>query len=284
MVAIPAEYTADFWNQLPSEYASVQLTCLMPNGILILLKQNANASLSEIKMDLWKEASQYPLYWKLRDMSVYVFKVVNFMAEEEELTDESRQLNDIKPTGAIGHLIGKGLQDFDALNSSEINDFRFKMRKIGYDIAKQRYQGSWKEKLLYQYPPLLAKIHSTIVETLRDKKLLRVEIFYFLDNIKSDKMFQKFNFNIHPMTASSKLLELILSKKGIEVHLKTNVMHDYVLKVRGRDEYLVGEFPLIQLQYVQDCLLQNVTAQFVTIHATHMDGIDNSSFCITDKI
>ncbi|XP_076265386.1 phosphatidylinositol 4,5-bisphosphate 3-kinase catalytic subunit delta isoform-like isoform X2 [Rhynchophorus ferrugineus] len=293
MVAIPAEYTADFWNQLPSEYASVQLTCLMPNGILILLKQNANASLSEIKMDLWKEASQYPLYWKLRDMSVYVFKVVNFMAEEEELTDESRQLNDIKPTGgiliitecssnsadhsinvAIGHLIGKGLQDFDALNSSEINDFRFKMRKIGYDIAKQRYQGSWKEKLLYQYPPLLAKIHSTIVETLRDKKLLRVEIFYFLDNIKSDKMFQKFNFNIHPMTASSKLLELILSKKGIEVHLKTNVMHDYVLKVRGRDEYLVGEFPLIQLQYVQDCLLQNVTAQFVTIHATHMDDIN----------
>lgn len=51
------------------------------------------------------------------------------MAEEEELTDESRQLSDIKPTGgvliitecsnnsadhsiniAIGHLIGKGVQ------------------------------------------------------------------------------------------------------------------------------------------------------------------------------
>lgn len=49
MVAIPAEYTADFWNQLPSEYSVVELTCLMPNGTIILLKQNANASLSEIK-------------------------------------------------------------------------------------------------------------------------------------------------------------------------------------------------------------------------------------------
>lgn len=81
-----------------------------------------------------------------------------------------------------------GLQDFEALNSSEINDFRFKMRKIGDDISRQRYQGTWKEKLLYQYPPQLAKIHSAIIESFSDVKLIRVETVYALDNIKPDKV------------------------------------------------------------------------------------------------
>lgn len=59
-------------------------------------------------------------------MSVYVFMYINSMAEMEEITDETRRLCDIRPSGAvlkitecigekadhsfnvqIGHLIGK---------------------------------------------------------------------------------------------------------------------------------------------------------------------------------
>lgn len=62
----------------------------------------------------------------LHDMSVYILMCINSMAELEEISDESRRLCDIRPTGAvlkitecvgdkadhslnvqIGHLIGK---------------------------------------------------------------------------------------------------------------------------------------------------------------------------------
>lgn len=79
------------------------------------------------------------------------------------------------------------------------------------------------------------------------------------------------------MMTPSKLLELVLIKKGIEMHLKNEILNEYVLKVLGRDEYLIGEFPFIQLQYVQDCLSQNVIPQFVTVHSTAMDGNDASA-------
>jgi phosphatidylinositol-4,5-bisphosphate 3-kinase len=140
MVPIPREYSPDFWSFDPED--SIELTCLMPNGIVILLKVSYNATLSDIKevclvknlfflyyfghcQDLWDEATKYPLHGKLHDMSVYVFTCINSMAEREELHDESRRVCDVKPTCAvlkieclgnepdnkvnvqIGHLIGR---------------------------------------------------------------------------------------------------------------------------------------------------------------------------------
>ena len=73
-------------------------------------------------------------------MSDYIFKIVNSVAEHEEINDESQRLCDVKPTGAvfvvtecrgnsldnsvnvaIGHLIGKGriqMLDTKGLKSS----------------------------------------------------------------------------------------------------------------------------------------------------------------------
>lgn len=47
MVPIPREYSPDFWSYDPEDL--VELTCLMPNGIVILLKVSYNATLSDIK-------------------------------------------------------------------------------------------------------------------------------------------------------------------------------------------------------------------------------------------
>jgi hypothetical protein len=47
MVPIPREYSPDFWSFDPED--SIELTCLMPNGIVILLKVSYNATLSDIK-------------------------------------------------------------------------------------------------------------------------------------------------------------------------------------------------------------------------------------------
>lgn len=130
------------------------------------------------------------------------------MAEREKLNDESRRLCDIRPTGAIlvitecrgekaddtinmsiGHLIGKrmkisrvnyfprdiyipfsGLQEFDALNSSEINDFRFKMRRMGDELAQQRQKQTWVDQLNYQFPPRISRQSYILIETLNEKR------------------------------------------------------------------------------------------------------------------
>lgn len=48
MVPIPAEYMPDFWDEL-SENPMVELSCFLPNGIMVLLKVNHNATLGDIK-------------------------------------------------------------------------------------------------------------------------------------------------------------------------------------------------------------------------------------------
>lgn len=93
---------------------------------MIMFETSHNATLAEIKEELWDEATKYPRYGMLHDMSVYIFTYVNNMAELEELVDENVRLCDIRPTAAvlkiterkgdkadhtlnvqIGHLIGK---------------------------------------------------------------------------------------------------------------------------------------------------------------------------------
>lgn len=167
--------------------------------------------------ELWDEAQKQPLYGTLHDMSVYLFTFVNSMAEMEEATDESKRICDIKPMGAvfkiteivpdkddhtlnvqIGHLIGKrtndpyifpkrfvilfilGLQEFDALNNSEINDFRFKMRKTCDEIAISRSKISWLERLCYYFPPRISPVRSEFLsDCLQDDIFLSVKIENF---------------------------------------------------------------------------------------------------------
>lgn len=47
MVHIPTAYSYNFWAKLPTEV--VELTCLMPNGVVIPLETNCNITLAGIK-------------------------------------------------------------------------------------------------------------------------------------------------------------------------------------------------------------------------------------------
>ena len=40
---------------------------------------------------------------------------------------------------------------------------------------------------------------------------------------------------------------------------------DFTLKVCGQEEYLIGEYPLIQFSYIQDCLARDITPTLVTL-------------------
>lgn len=49
-----------------------------------------------------------------------------------------------------------GLHEFDLLKNPEVNDFRWKMRLLGDEIARERQNKSWLDKMYYQFPPRLA--------------------------------------------------------------------------------------------------------------------------------
>lgn len=80
----------------------------------------------------------------------------------------------------IGLLIGKGLHEFAALKNSEVNDFRWKMRLLGDDVALARQKNCWLEKVHYQFPSRIAPssvIPKNIENRLKDGNIVLVTKF-----------------------------------------------------------------------------------------------------------
>lgn len=208
------------------------------------------------------------------------------MAELEEFADENRRICDIKPFAnllkitecssdkadkalntQISHLIGKGLHEFDSLKSTEVNDFRWKMRLFGEDIGKKRQNQTWQERLKYQFPPRLAPnsiVPRNILSRLREGN--------FVVQIKFENTETFFTRNVHYMTIPEKLMETILNKRSITLNTKDEKTSDFVLKVVGQDEFLIGDYPLVQFKYVQESLSRDCTPTFVLVAAENVPG------------
>ncbi|KAF7992193.1 hypothetical protein HCN44_001518 [Aphidius gifuensis] len=199
MVEIPETLSYDYWfTKRASDF--VELTCLLPNGVVVPLETNRNSTLAEIKDELWDEAIKYPLQVQLNNSESYLFSCINSTnAEAIELRDESRRLCDVKPfcsvlkvikqlskkteehlDSDISLLIGKGLHEFDSLQNTEVNDFRKKSRVLGEEIALARMNYSWEEKVRYQYPSRLSTsddIPKTVLDKIKDGNIVLVTKF-----------------------------------------------------------------------------------------------------------
>ncbi|GBP26150.1 Phosphatidylinositol 4,5-bisphosphate 3-kinase catalytic subunit delta isoform [Eumeta japonica] len=185
-------FTWDYWTS-PSD--SVELTCLLPNSCFIALSASLDATLQDVKLELWNKATRHPFHGMLQDMSLYVFQFINSLASLEEVDDEEKRLRDVKPVlgvlkiverctdqagehllnSQISHLIGKGLNEFDALRTSEVNDFRMHMRILTEESVLRRARSSIEEKLRHRYPPRLANqsgVPPTLVKRLTSNNFI----------------------------------------------------------------------------------------------------------------
>lgn len=115
------------------------------------------------------------------------------------MQDETRRLCDIKPfcsilkvieregiksdrnfDSEIGNLIGKGVHEFAALKNSEVNDFRWKMRLLGDEVALNRQKKCWTEKVRYQFPSRISPtptVPKNIESRLKDGNIVLVTKF-----------------------------------------------------------------------------------------------------------
>ncbi|XP_060098149.1 phosphatidylinositol 4,5-bisphosphate 3-kinase catalytic subunit beta isoform [Heteronotia binoei] len=275
--------TLDIWavdSQIAAD-GSISVDCLLPTGIYISLDVPRDATISHIKQLLWKQAHNYPLFHLLMEIDSYMFSCVNQTAVREELEDETRRLCDVRPflpvlqlitrscdpgdklDSKIGVLIGKGLHEFDALQDPEIKEFRDKMGRISEEKMKSLIGLSWIDWLKHTYPP---EQEPVIPENLQDKLYggnLVVAVHF--DNCQD-----VFSFQVSPNISPIKLNELAIRKR-LTIHGREDEAvdpYDYVLQVSGRLEYVFGDHPLIQFQYIHCCVMNRSLPQLTLVECS----------------
>lgn len=152
------------------------------------------------------------------------------------------------------------------------------MRRIGDEMAQERSKKSWLERLFYQFPPRLAKNSGIYKEIIKEKKNINVSSkfdheYNFYDNRNENEIMQSsFTFNVPPTIKPRDLLEMIWYKRATIMNIRNERANEYVLKVCGQDEFLVGDTELLQFQYIQDCISRNIMPTLVTLHIEKVPG------------
>uniref|UniRef100_A0A674JZZ1 Phosphatidylinositol 4,5-bisphosphate 3-kinase catalytic subunit delta isoform n=1 Tax=Terrapene triunguis TaxID=2587831 RepID=A0A674JZZ1_9SAUR len=269
----------EFWSK--EENQTIQVDFLLPTGIYLNLSVSCNASLGTIKQVVWRHAQYEPLYHMLNDPEAYVFTCINQTAEQQELEDEQRRLCDIQPflpvlrlvaregdrvkkliNSQISLLIGKGLHEFDSVRDPEVNDFRAKMRQFCEEKAAKRQQLSWMAWMEYNFPLQL----EPLAKGPRTGPL-RVPNKNIFVNVKFESGGESFTFQVSPKEFPVMLMSYAIKKQAtVFRHQTVESPEDYTLQVKGKCEYLYGNYPLYQFQYIRSCLHHGLMPHLTMVH------------------
>lgn len=74
-------------------------------------------------------------------------------------------------------------------------------------------------------------------------------------------------------------MQLILNKKAITLNTKGERPSEFMLKVCGQEEYLIGDYPLVRFLYIQECLSRDITPTVVVISVDSVLGNLKHFFC-----
>lgn len=137
---------------------------------------------------------------------------------------------------------------------------------MGEQIASKRSTMTLKDKILYQYPPKLAKTNEIPIQV---KSVLRENNEFQIVAKLPNESINTITLQVSCFLDPSQLLEQIILKK--QSKMKNPVRgrsHEYILKICGQEEYIFGEFPLIQFLYIQDRLSRGETPIVVVTFVT----------------
>uniref|UniRef100_A0A803TGZ9 phosphatidylinositol-4,5-bisphosphate 3-kinase n=1 Tax=Anolis carolinensis TaxID=28377 RepID=A0A803TGZ9_ANOCA len=277
----------EFWSKEANQ--SIQVDFLLPTGIYLTLSVSCNATLGTIKQLVWHHAQCEPFFHMLSDPESYVFTCINQTAERQELEDEQRRLCDIQPflpvlrlvaregdrvkkliSSQISLLIGKGLHEFDSLGDLEVDDFRVKMQHFCEERAARRQQLSWKAWMEYSFPVQL----EPLANGLGGRSLLQFPNKNIFVNVKFESGGESFTFQISPKEYPATLMSYAIKKQAtVFRHQKINSPEDYALQINGKYEYLYGNHPLYQFQYIRDCLCRGLLPHLTMVHASSISAL-----------
>ncbi|XP_072040805.1 phosphatidylinositol 4,5-bisphosphate 3-kinase catalytic subunit beta isoform-like isoform X2 [Amphiura filiformis] len=281
----PGGHLYNIWEQEGVVDDKIDVSCLLPTGILILLRCSRQQTITSIKTEVWKQAKTFPFFNQLLDINYYVFQCINQNAEQEELLDEKRRLCDVQPfspdlkvvlkaddvedkvlNGNISHLIDKGLHEFDMMHNEEVNDYRMKMQHESDSIHRKRSKWDWEKKACFLFPPHIESslATGTLKRQLHAKKSIPVSV-KFMDN------------PLRKTVVIANLQELpseLIKKAFTAVRLlKEKNEKDYVLKLRGRQDFLIGNRPLHEYKYIRDMITQGGNEKIAEVVIVHKETL-----------
>lgn len=127
---------------------------------------------------------------------------------------------------------------------------------MGEQIASKRSAMTLKEKILYQYPPKLAKTSEIPVQV---KSVLRENNEFQIVAKLPNENISTITLQVSCFLNPSQLLEQIILKKQSKLKNFRGKTHEYILKICGQEEYIFGDYPLVQFLYIQDRLSRGET-------------------------
>uniref|UniRef100_A0A8C2X2D9 phosphatidylinositol-4,5-bisphosphate 3-kinase n=1 Tax=Cyclopterus lumpus TaxID=8103 RepID=A0A8C2X2D9_CYCLU len=229
----------------------IMMDFLLPTGIFLKFPVSPNDTIKSIKKMVWKNASSEALFGALGDPDAYVFTCINQTAEREELEEESRRINDVRPfmcvlrlvaregdrvekltNTQISLLIGKGLHEFEAQKNHEVNEFRTKMRMFCEEKAQERQMLPWQQWMKYSFPcdlePCCSPPEYGSVKSKNNKKIF---------------------INQDPQDLPVALMRSALKKKATVFRSLRQEPEDYTLQVNGRWDFIYGKHPMCQFKF-----------------------------------
>lgn len=147
----------------------------------------------------------------------------------------------------------------------QVNDFRNKITLLGEQIAIKRSAMTLKDKILYQYPPKLSKTSEIPVQI---KSVLRENNEFQIVARLQNESYSTVTLQVSCFLYPAQLLEQIIQKKQLKLKNFRGKTHDYILKICGQEEYIFGEYPLVQFLYIQDRLSRGETPTVVVTYVS----------------
>lgn len=232
--------------------------CLLPTGLLLTVDVSPEATFNEVKKEIWSKAMHMPLFAVLQDASHYGLRYVNKHAEVLEVDDDQTvgQTQFFSPLlkvfprkgsreeqrmySSLAALISKSPSDFDSMRNPEVNAFRRDVLTECLKLTDGRRRGDTGQRALHRYTPSLDT--SPLSDDLKKKAAS------FMVKVKS-------------LTKESTLLKIAVDAKVnelIQLAVKkdpaTGSADSLVLRLCGRDDYLLGNHPLYHYKLVRRAL------------------------------
>ncbi|XP_074655826.1 phosphatidylinositol 4,5-bisphosphate 3-kinase catalytic subunit alpha isoform-like [Tubulanus polymorphus] len=266
----------------------VTVDCLLPNGIIIQLNCNRDATLETIKADLWREARKYPLFSLLSEPATYIFVSITQDAEREEFYDETRRLCDLRlfqpllkivePKGnrvekmlnyEIGMAIGMSVNEFNELKDLEVMTFRRNILNECKRAVEQRDSNGLQSQALYVYPPDIDD--SPTLPNHFYEKLDKGQMMICIWVVSANGDRQKYTVKVAHNAIPEDVIAEAIRKKTRSMHMTqeqqkqcvNDYQNSYVLKVCGCDQFLLEKYPICQFKYVIKCLAWNLIPQLM---------------------
>lgn len=276
----------------------VTLEFLLPTGIYLSFPVARSDTIGTIKKLVWKNARTEPLFSVLSDPDAYVFTCINRTAEREDLEDEQRRLCDVRPfmpvlrlvaregdrvekliNTQISLLIGKGLHEFDAQKSHEVNEFRTRLRSFCEEKAHERQRVPWYQWMEYNFPCELEPV-SVVVQSGRSRGNKKIFI-----NVKFESSEESFMLQLDPQDLPLVLMRSALKKKATVFRsIKQEKPEDYTLQANGRWEFIYGKYPLCRFKYIFSCLYGGLTPYLTMVHNSTITKYQEEQGGLSDQV